>query len=124
MSKLSTAIDATLTGNLRASTTPTRFRYTDIKFEVHPTIHSYNIDREVRLGVRLQTTAWIHGHEWENTDARSAAIRDLKRAMIEEVFGEFRPLIIELRSAMYDKDDVRARQLIVELENQMFYEGF
>jgi hypothetical protein len=122
MSKLAKAIDATLSGNKRASDIP-NFRYTDVKFEIAPTSYQYGIDREVRLGVRVQSNAWISEHDWDNPDTRTHSIMALKRAMIEEVFGEFRPMLIELHAAMYDKDLVRARTLVAELENQMFADG-
>jgi hypothetical protein len=35
--------------------------------------------------------------------------------VIEEVFGEFRPMIIEMRSALYDDDKTRIRGLLAEL---------
>lgn len=124
MSRLAKAIDATLTGNIKAGQRP-KFNYTDIRFDINPnpTPTLYANDKEVGLTVKLQTRAWIHEHEWENIDARSSAIRDLKRAMIEEMFGEFRPIILELRASMYDRDDVRTRSLLAELENQMFADG-
>ena len=122
MSKLAEAIDAALSGNKRASDI-SNFRHTDVKFDIAPTSYQSNIEREVRLGVRLQSNAWISEHEWNNTDARTEAIWRLRRAMIEEVFGEFRPMLIELQAAMYDKDLVRARTLVAELEKQMFVDG-
>ena len=51
------------------------------------------------------------------------ALRDLKRAMIEEVFGEFRPMIIEMRAALYDEDTSRVRRLLAEMEHSMFTDG-
>lgn len=47
----------------------------------------------------------------------------MKRQVIQEVFGEFRPLIIEMFTATYDKDTTRVRKLLAELENKMFVEG-
>jgi hypothetical protein len=47
----------------------------------------------------------------------------VKRAMIEEVFGEFRPLIIEMRRSLYDEDTQRVRTLLARLEEQMFTDG-
>ena len=43
--------------------------------------------------------------------------------MIEEVFGEFRPMIIEMRAALYDEDTSRVRRLLAEMEHSMFADG-
>lgn len=122
MSKLATKIDDVLTGQHRTSRLPA-VRYTDIKFTSGITHNQYGFDKEVMLDFRLRTNAWVNEQEWNNTEVRSTIIRDLKRSLIEEVFGEFRPLIIELRSSLYDGDTVRTRALLAELENQMFTDG-
>lgn len=122
MSKLSEAIDDTLTGQHRAG--KHNLRYTDIKFQIDssPSIYHY-VDKQVRLAVQFRKDAWISETDWANTDIRSSIIRDVKRAMIEEVFGEFRPIILELRASLYDGDDNRTRSLLAQLENQMFCDG-
>ena len=58
-----------------------------------------------------------------NIDLYTEALRDLKRVMIEEVFGEFRPMIIEMRAALYDEDTSRVRRLLAEMEHSMFADG-
>ncbi len=122
MSKLAAKIDDVLTGKHRTSRLPST-RYFDIKFNTGGTQYTHGVDKEVMLDFRLRTNAWVNDLEWNNTDVRSTIIRDLKRSMIEEVFGEFRPLIIELRSSLYDGDTVRTRTLLAELEHQMFTDG-
>ena len=122
MSKLSQRIDDVLTGQYRASRLPPP-RYTDIKFHTSAMQHEYGTDKEVMLSVQLRTKAWINERTWNDTEIRSQAIRDLKRSMIEEIFGEFRPIIIELHSSIYDVDVNRTRTLLAELEHQMFTDG-
>ena len=51
------------------------------------------------------------------------AIKDIKRAIIEEVFGEFRPLIYDMRAALYDGSKADLRKLLGELEDAMFHDG-
>jgi hypothetical protein len=71
----------------------------------------------------MRKEAWLDEHEWDSVELRSEALRNMKRAMIEEIFGEFRPIILELRASVYDNDLTRMRTLLAELENQMFTDG-
>lgn len=123
MSKLAAGIEATLTGNVKASR-DLKLRYTDIKKSVNDIGNPF-IQKQIRLSVKLQCVAWL-----DESLASSSIIntheelqKDLKRAMIEEVFGEFRPLIIEMRSAIWDEDTTRIRSLLAELEHRMFTDG-
>lgn len=63
---------------------------------------------------------WVKKYVPEDQDAKEVAFRSIKRAMIEQVFGEFRPLIIELHSAVYDNDKSRVAELLNKLESEMF----
>ena len=117
MSKLARAIVATLTNNVRAI----RDQYIDVK--MHMQDHAQLLSREVRLSVTLQCTKWLEASMLSNTDIKQTVQQDIKRAMIEEVFGEFRPMLIEMRSALYDADTTRLRTLLAELEHVMFTEG-
>lgn len=119
MSKLAKAIDATLTRNVRA-TRDLNLRYTDIQAGVTPLDHLATrlLSKEMFLSVKLQKKVWVEdGHDIE------IALHDIKRAMIEEIFGEFRPMLIEIRGALYDEDTVRVRTLLAEMEQQMFRDG-
>ena len=123
MSKLSQAIDYQFTGNKSYLEKP-KNNYLDVSTAVQD-IGYPNIGREFKIGVKLQTTKWVDDthliHSKENEPAIvSDVLNDLKQAMIEEVFGEFRPLIIEMRSALYDKDNTRVRTLLAEMEHKMF----
>lgn len=126
MSKLAKAIDYTFTGNRSFKEKP-NLNYLDVKTATQ-NLGYPNIGREFMIGVKLQSTKWVDDSQLiqskENEPAiTSEVLHDLKRAMIEEVFGEFRPLIIEMRSALYDKDTTRVRTLLAELEHQMFADG-
>lgn len=119
MSKLAKAIDATLTGNVRA-TRDLNLRYTDIQAGVAPLDHLATrlLSKEMFLSVKLQKKVWVEdGHDIE------IAMHDIKRAMIEEIFGEFRPMLIEIRGALYYEDTVRVRTLLAEMEQHMFRDG-
>ena len=123
MSKLAQMIDATLTGNVRASQTPD-FKYAsaDLKTQV---VQGFGAERQIRLMVKLEKDAYIDDNlsAASNADQWSETLHFMKQAMIEEVYGEFRPLIIEARSAVYERDFDRLRGLLAELEYRMFTEG-
>ncbi len=122
MSKLAKAIDYQRTGNASA---PQNFgyNYTDISFHAQKVDFAYEYKIDVKLSCRkwLDETSLITN---ENESAiRQEVYSSIKRAMIEEIFGEFRPIIIELQSAIYDKNLDRMRRLTTELERKMFIEG-
>lgn len=76
------------------------------------------------LSVNIQRVCWIHEHSISNNDDNlNNTIYDLKRAVVEEVFGEFRQVLIEMRAALHDKDTTKLRGLLAELEKQMFIDG-
>lgn len=123
MSKLSQAIDYQFTGNKSYLEKP-KNNYIDVSTTVVD-IGYPNIGREFKIGVKLQATKWVDDTHLIRSNENEPAIvsdvlHDLKRAMIEEVFGEFRPIIIEMRSALYDRDNTRVRTLLAEMEQKMF----
>lgn len=125
MSKLSDAIDYEFTGNKSYLERP-KNNYLDVSTAVQDSGYP-TIGREFKIGVKLQTTKWVDDTRLIQSNENEPAIvsevlNDLRRAMIEEVFGEFRPLIIEMRSALYDKDNTRVRTLLAEMEHKMFHE--
>jgi hypothetical protein len=120
MSKIAKAIDAVLTGERRA--TAPKFRYADVEMKFSTAVIPH-ISNGVSLGFKMRKEAWLDEHEWDSVELRSEALRNMKRAMIEEIFGEFRPIILELRASVYDNDLTRMRTLLAELENQMFTDG-
>ena len=125
MSKLSDAIDYEFTGNKSYLERP-KNNYLDVSTTVQD-IGYPSIGREFKIGVKLQATKWVDDTRLIQSNENEPAIvsevlNDLRRAMIEEVFGEFRPLIIEMRSALYDKDNTRVRTLLAEMEHKMFHE--
>ena len=125
MSKLSDAIDYEFTGNKSYLERP-KNNYLDVSTTVQD-IEYPSIGREFKIGVKLQATKWVDDTRLIQSNENEPAIvsevlNDLRRAMIEEVFGEFRPLITEMRSALYDKDNTRVRTLLAEMEHKMFHE--
>ena len=126
MSKLSQMIDYSFTGD--GTIGHQRPYYLDVSRTVREDLSvPYGVRRHFKLTAKVETSAWLDEDYLIQTAENQPAIRqhvlnDLKRAMIEDVFGEFRPLIIEMRAAIYDKDDTRLRNLLATLEQKMFVE--
>lgn len=117
MSKLAKAIDAKVTYTNVVSSAP--LKYTDVQLDTTEfLLPQYGRGAECRIGVTIQKYAVIP----EGVVVLDA-IKDIKRAIIEEVFGEFRPLIYGLRTALYDDNKTDLRKLLGELEDAMFHDG-
>ena len=129
MSKLAKAIDATLTGDVKLARS-LKLNYLSVE-KISQELHD-PMFFEKRIGImlraKLETKAYISSSDCISSSAADhnnmiyiqKELRDLKRAMIEEVFGEFRPMIIEMRAALYDEDTSRVRRLLAEMEHSMF----
>ena len=129
MSKLAKAIDATLTGDVKLARS-LKLNYLQVE-KISQELHD-PMFFEKRIGImlraKLETKAYVSSSDCISSSAAdhnnyTEALRDLKRAMIEEVFGEFRPMIIEMRAALYDEDTSRVRRLLAEMEHSMFADG-
>lgn len=126
MSKLARAITATMTQRRVALHKP--LKYTDIKFDSispSPTGTVYRIG--VTLGKQLVVPDFdvTISKDWPvpGYSPLDKALYDMKQAIIQEIFGEFRPQLIELKLALYDQDTDRARQILNTLEKNMFEDG-
>ena len=84
------------------------------------TQQSHNIvHEEYKLSTKFSVDFFMpHGAE-----NKEEIVRIMKRSMVEEVFGEFRPIIIQMHTAIYDKDTTRLATLIAQLEHEMFVDG-
>ena len=94
-------------------------------FEVEQAISHLKVEREYRvaIGVKFEQSVWLSEVEIQNTGAALERAKvKVKQAMIEELFGEFRPLILDLQVAAYEQDYQKVRELVDKLEHQMFFE--
>lgn len=124
MSKLSLAIDYKATGNITALN-KLNYNYIDISINSHT---KQDFMREYEILVKIYAKKWFDEDSLiiskENENAiKQEVYTSIKKAIVEEIFGEFRPIIYEMQSAIYDKDTTRLRLLTSELEHKMFYEG-
>jgi hypothetical protein len=55
-----------------------------------------------------------------NEGAIASIVKQARRALVYEVFGEFLPIIIDLNEALYDYDFDKSHDILTKLERQMF----
>ena len=116
MSRISDLLEARITGR-RASK--------DLKY-VDPYIAIDNQSGVLdcyKVGLTIQNSVWVDStvKSTENGSLQDA-INASKKAIIEEIFGEFRPILYELRLATYDRDISKVRELLSDLDKRMFGE--
>jgi len=85
------------------------------------------IAREYRLEVRLVASTLVDEAVVDNfntePDIFKDAIRVARRKIIEDVFGEFRPLIFQISEEIHNRDWGKAAHLTGKLYHKMFEEG-
>ena len=124
MSKLLEAMQALDTGD-RNLITPKKSKLFDNVVDIKSTVFedklSLNVAKVYRISATFGNKVMVTDTELlSNPYALEQAIDHVKRAVAEAVFGEFRPIIIQIYNALYDYDVEQARKLLVELEYQMF----
>ena len=123
MSKLAKAITAELKRDYQSPSMNFLDVDGSIKEIATPT---YSRDVLVQIRASFGAELWVNERSVIQSTAANPitmAVEDVKRAVIEEIFGEFRKPLSELRIALYNRDSERARQVLRELEHQMFQEG-
>jgi hypothetical protein len=73
-----------------------------------------------KLGVKLEVQYQVSEYTDKKSISQVDMVADLKRNLIENMFGEFRPHILDLRSALYDRDIEKAVTIAHRLEKQMY----
>lgn len=115
MSRLSQALKATIGRDVIAAQ-KLNLNHTKADFLVNDAQYVFPTVRQYKLRASFEADAFVEENQHE------FAREDLRRAIVEEVFGEFRPMIIEMRTALYDHDTTRMRKLLAEMEHKMFNE--
>lgn len=115
MSQIINQITASATG-MRYAEIPSPLLVTHFK-EQKTIEHDYLT--EYYLGVNL-------GHKVKINDEvpgqREEALRIMRRAITELIFGEFRPLLSELSYQLYDRDLDKAKETADKIQKRMFYD--
>jgi uncharacterized membrane-anchored protein len=119
MSKFAKAITAAVTG--KKSVSPAPFRNLNIESRVAQDL-DFMLRSEILVSAKFTQQAYIEDDPTKKTEAMAEFMKAIRRGFVEEMFGEFRPYIIEMQSATYDHDLTRLRTLLAKMEHQMFYE--
>lgn len=90
-------------------------------WEIEPFIKQQTYDEQYSVDARIHMDMTIAKELLEdNPLIRERCIEKMKRAIIEEVFGEFRTPISEIEFAIYRGDLVKATKLLNALKEQMY----
>lgn len=114
MSKLSKHIQAKISDKRYIEPKPFDIDWTVCEFDTGDLLYSY----EYRLGAKLETK--FYSDHYNKKLEYEEIVQRMKAAMIEEVFGEFRPILYKISMASYERDFISVNKLVKELENQMF----
>ena len=80
-----------------------------------------DVAKVYRIGVTLGSQCIVSEYEQlTKEDVLAEAINRTKRSIIEAIFGEFRGDLMHLENAIYDRDFLKAKNLLRVLENKMF----
>lgn len=82
-------------------------------------------DKEYKLTAKLHARAVLTQEALDDSafDVITQTKKRLQHLIIEEVFGEFRDPLHEVRKAIYNHDENKALDALNKLYNQMFLEG-
>lgn len=118
MSKLAKEIRAIVSRPQELKINLPALDYTKIT-EDYSTTPTYSL--KYRIGVEFSAQVYIT--EGESAEHKSHVVNQVRRAIVEEVFGEFRPIINKLRISIISRDHTEAASLLEELHRQMFTDG-
>lgn len=113
MSKLSENLKAYSTGN-RYAKPPTLncVSFKEASYEIAPYSLQYNLECVVKTSFLV--------NQRDDAHALQGAISKSKRAILEEIFGEFRTDLYKLDVALYDQDFVKAKGHLEAVMKNMF----
>ena len=120
MSKISDAINYQLIGETESYRT-LGLEFTDMSTEISD--DRLECVKKFSVGVCLRriVSTSFHSLEQNARDFITAeTINKIKAEIIDEIFGEFRPDIQKIRSALWEQDLAKARQSLNDLEHKMF----
>lgn len=117
MSKVAKLINAKLSRDA-LSYRDIRCQYVSVDSEISPLEYSQDIVK-CKIGVNIETTVTVSN----DGQIIKEALVTAKRAVLEEIFGEFRQLIADIEHANYDIDRQTVGKLIKTLRHEMFHAG-
>lgn len=75
---------------------------------------------QIRVDVNFGALGYVKTRNAQKNSDYEIVVYDIKRGLAEEVFGEFRPILMDMRRLIYEQDMTKLREKINELEAQMF----
>jgi hypothetical protein len=118
MSKLSKMLLAEYTHD-RKAVTDLNMDYTKVDYvyeRTTPVIHDYS----VKISAGINAFGYVRGSEKSENLQHHYVIKNMKKSIIEEMFGEFRPIIMDIRRSLFERDCYKAEMLLDKLQEQMF----
>ena len=113
MSEIINKIEDGITGKRYAQLPPLLTVHSEMNKPLHnPFLVEYFV------GVKLGHTIKV---EEENPTQKEDAVRAIRRALIELIFGEFRSDLVRLQYQLHDRDFDQALRTAKEIEQRMFY---
>lgn len=94
--------------------------YVDVQSHIQqtPFDEQYVIDARIRMTATLSSELLL-----DQPQMRERCIEQMKQAIVEELFGEFRPHLHNLRFAIYKNYQREALDILNKLMEQMYNEG-
>ncbi len=125
MSQVVKAISAADTGDrryIKEKLSPLFQDVLNVKSQINEVQDSYGfVAKQYKIGVTLGNTMLIgETEQLSNPDALIDGINTTKRAVVEGIFGEFRPYFRRMEMALSNYDTEQARLILHELEDLMF----
>lgn len=123
MSKLAQHLKAHQTGRRFAEAPKLHLACVDVMDDVTSlTMRDvYEYRMEAMIGARYLVDPYAKRSRLD--DPEGMIEQKVRRMVIEEVFGEFRPLINEIRKAHYEREWVKAEDALGALHDRMFVDG-
>lgn len=81
---------------------------------------SFSIKEETLYEIKVSIGNRIWITDIDSSDELNRAVHITKKAIVEEVFGEFRALLMKCYKEVYNGDREKSLDAIRELEKQMF----
>jgi hypothetical protein len=78
--------------------------------------------REIKVGARflINRRISINEDEYNLEDVSKSITSNMSASLVEELFGEFRPILREMKCAVISNNNTRMYDIIQELEKQMY----
>ena len=111
---------------IQASMTGTRYANNDYNFPLISTKLEKDLNMEhgfltqYHIGVRFGHTVRIDD---SIPNQKEEALKIMRRAITELIFGEFRHSLTKAQYSLYDRNFEEAKRAIEEIEKKMFYDG-